>query len=82
MCTRRPELPAEWRFVRTSAFLADPYRRELAHMVHLRRKAEIQILCGSDPHDDELERALLGTQVESVDPTNRMIEYIVERVRG
>jgi hypothetical protein len=55
-------------------------------MVHLQRKAEIQILCGTDPNEDELEQALLGTQVDESSgaqqaPRNRLIEYIVERVR-
>jgi len=51
-------------------------------MIHLHRKAEIQILCGGDPHDDELERALQGSQMDVVEPKNRLVEYIVERVRG
>lgn len=50
-------------------------------MLHVHRKAEIQILCGTAPNTDELERCLSGSKIEE-SPSNRLVEYIVERIAG
>lgn len=48
-------------------------------MVHLHRKAEIQILCGIAP-TNELECALTRVQLEQ--RSNPLAEYVVQRIQG
>lgn len=62
------QLPNRW-------ILAD-VRRELVHMLHLNRKAEIQILSG--PPSGEL--GVGHGEVPLGMSSNRLVEYIVSRI--
>lgn len=67
----------EWRYVHDRGTADNS--RELSHMLHLRRKAEIQILCGPSPADS-LPWLLEGRGSGSSQGTNRLVEYIVDKM--
>ncbi|KAL1405457.1 endodeoxyribonuclease [Vanrija albida] len=63
----RANLPPEW-------------RRELVHMLHLRRKAEIQIMSGPAVGRDEIAQSLAGLSSQQA-RRSRLIEYVVGHLR-